>query len=79
MPTKQQEGKTVRIAVPPVGDAYREMQSTKKAEDETAKRERRRGEKGTEHLEHEKTKAYGERLPPAENRIRTEHPPFNKK
>lgn len=81
MPKKVEgkEEKGGRLGVPPVRETYQEMQGTKEFEEEIAKRERRRGEKVHEHLEHEKVKGYEEHLPPVEDRIVTERPPFKKR
>lgn len=77
--TEGKEEKAGRLGVPPVRETYQEMKGTKEFEEEIAKRERRKGEKVHEHLEHEKVKGYGEHLPPAEDRIITERPPFKKR
>ncbi|MDO8446218.1 MAG: hypothetical protein Q7T53_08975 [Deltaproteobacteria bacterium] len=78
MPKKTEEKKETagRLGVPPVRETYQEMKGSKKVEDEVEKRERRREEKVHEHLEHEKVKGYKEHLPPVEDRIKTERPPF---
>ncbi len=77
--TEEKEEKGSRLGVPPVRETYQEMKGSKKVEDEVEKRERRREEKVHEHLEHEKAKGYKEHLPPAEDRINIEHPPFKKR
>ncbi len=77
--TEEKEEKGSRLGVPPVRETYQEMKGSKKVEDDAEKRERRRGEKLHEHLEHEKTKGYKEHLPPVEDRIVTERPPFKKR
>lgn len=81
MPEKieEKEKKAGRVGVPPVRETYQEMQGIKKIEDDAEKRERRREEKVSEHLEHEKVKGSNEHLPPAEKRINIERPPFKKK
>lgn len=79
MPKKEKEEGSGRLGVPPVREAYQEMQGTKELEEEMVKRERRKEEKEHRHLEHEKTRAYERHLPPVEERISEERPPFKKR
>ena len=81
MPKKIEEKKkkSGRVGVPPVREAYQEMQGIGKVEDEAEKREQRIEEKAHEHQEHEKVKGYEGHLPPIENRINSERPPFKKR
>lgn len=76
---EEREEGTGRIGVPPVREAYQEMQSTGEFEEEVAKRERRKGEKEHWHQEHEKARDYERNLPPIEERISEERPPFKKR
>jgi hypothetical protein len=78
MPEKK-EKKVSRVGVPRVGEAYQEMLESKEFEEEIAKRERRRGEKAHSHEEHERAKVYEKNLPPVEERISEERPPFKKR
>lgn len=68
-----------RIGVPNVREAYQEMEGNKEVIEEIAKREERREEKEHWRLEHDKTKGYEKHLPPVEDRITTERPPFKKR
>ncbi len=79
MSKKTKEEVAGRLGIPPVRETYQEMQGTREFEEEVAKRERRKGEKEHGHLEHEKARDYERHLPPAEERISEERPPFKKK
>lgn len=79
MTREKKEEKEGRIGVPRVGEVYQEMAETKEAEDEVAKRERKKMEKEHRHQEQEKVKGYERHLPPVEERIREERPPFKKR
>lgn len=79
MPKKIEKEEVSRLGVPPTRETYQEIKKTKELEDKVVKRERNKGEKADEHLEHGKVKVYEEHLPPGEDRIRTEHPPFKKR
>lgn len=79
MPKKAKEEGSGRLGVPPVRETYQEMQGTKELEEEMVKRERRKEEKEQRHLEHEKTRDYERHLPPVEERISEERPPFKKR
>ena len=76
---KEKEEKAGRVGVPPVREAYQVIKGVNKVKDDAEKRERIKEEKVHEHLEHEKAKGYEGHLPPAENRINIERPPFKKK
>lgn len=74
--TEEKERKAERIGVPPVSETYQEIQGIKKVDEDAEKRGKRREEKVHEHQEHEKAKGYKEHLPPVEDRIKTERPPY---
>lgn len=79
MPKKSKEEGSGRLGVPPVKEAYQEMQNSSEFEAEVARRGRKKDEKVNWHLEHEKTRDYERHLPPAEERISEERPPFKKR
>lgn len=78
MPKEKKGERAERVGIPRVGEVYQEMAMTKRDEDEVAKRERKKEEKEHWHGEHEKARDYERHLPPSEERITTERPPFKK-